>query len=72
MSSSNARNADRLAAASWRKSSYSNGSGGQCVEVGPTRHLVGVRDTKRRDSGRLAVTHAAWTSFVHSVKAHRL
>jgi len=55
---------------SWRKSSYSNGSGGECVEVAdlPDGGRL-VRDTK--DSGRgpiLGFTEAEWRAFVLGVK----
>ncbi|MEV0698803.1 DUF397 domain-containing protein [Saccharopolyspora sp. NPDC050389] len=52
----------------WRKSSYSGHNTG-CVEVGSAPGLVGVRDTKDRDSGTLAVPREAWTRFVTAVKA---
>ncbi|QIZ35000.1 DUF397 domain-containing protein [Saccharopolyspora sp. ASAGF58] len=41
--------------ASWRKSTYSGHNTG-CVEVGSAPGLVGVRDTKDRDGGTLAVS----------------
>ncbi|PKW13103.1 DUF397 domain-containing protein [Saccharopolyspora spinosa] len=41
--------------ASWRKSTY-NGRNTGCVEVGFAPGLVGVRDTKDRDGGTLAVS----------------
>ena len=50
----------------WRKSSRSNGQGGNCVEVAdnlPGRVLV--RDTKNRDSGTLTVAPEAWRAFVN-------
>ncbi|WP_330174713.1 DUF397 domain-containing protein [Streptomyces sp. NBC_01498] len=53
----------------WRKSSYSNGDGGNCVEVAD-RHpgAVLVRDSKIRDSGAvLVVDPAAWADFVATV-----
>ncbi|MCL2581107.1 MAG: DUF397 domain-containing protein [Streptosporangiales bacterium] len=34
----------------WRKSSYSGGSGGQCVEVGQSLGVL-VRDTKNDGTG---------------------
>ncbi|MGW5644078.1 DUF397 domain-containing protein [Saccharopolyspora sp. NPDC003752] len=55
---------------SWRKSSYSGHNTG-CVEVGAAPDLVGVRDTKDRDSGTLAVPREAWTRYVAAVKADR-
>lgn len=49
--------------APWRKSSYSGGNGGSCVEVAPVPGMVGVRDTKDRARGHFAVTRAAWQEF---------
>ncbi|MER8186819.1 DUF397 domain-containing protein [Kitasatospora sp. NPDC094015] len=47
----------------WRKSSYSDGTGGSCVEVDETRPGV-VRDSKDPDGPRLAFTPAGWQAFV--------
>ncbi|MFI1654200.1 DUF397 domain-containing protein [Streptomyces sp. NPDC020472] len=59
-----------LSAATWRKSSYSNSSGGNCVEVADnTPGLVPVRDSKRPDGPVLVVPAAAWAPFVEAVKA---
>jgi len=55
--------------AQWRTSSYSTGSGSNCVEVGPTRQAIGIRDTKNRAAGALAVSPHTWSAFVISVKA---
>ncbi|GAB3559302.1 hypothetical protein J2S53_002551 [Actinopolyspora lacussalsi] len=63
---------DGLADAVWRKSSRSSGNGGACVEVGFTPDTIGVRDTKDRDGGTLAVNSTAWTSFVDAIKSDRL
>ncbi|HUN32263.1 MAG TPA: DUF397 domain-containing protein [Trebonia sp.] len=52
----------------WRKSSYSGGSTGNCVEVASNGAVL-VRDT--RDNGRgpvLRVTSADWSRLVESVK----
>jgi hypothetical protein len=51
----------------WKKPSRSNGSG-NCVEVGSAPGLVGVRDTKNRDGGTLAVPAAQWSAFIDDVK----
>jgi Domain of unknown function (DUF397) len=54
----------------WRKSSYSGGNGGACVEV--ARNLPGavaVRDSKDPDGPRLAFTPEEWTAFTAGVKA---
>ncbi|MBW5251405.1 DUF397 domain-containing protein [Streptomyces sp. P01-B04] len=59
-----------LSAATWHKSSYSNGDGGNCLEVAqghPT--LVPVRDSKRPHGPVLLVDAAAWAPFVEAVKA---
>jgi len=58
-----------LAGAIWRKSSRSNGAGGECVEVAdnlPSRVLV--RDTKNRDGGTLTFAPVAWRAFVDFAK----
>ena len=61
-----------LAQAKWRKSSYSNGNGGACVEV--ARNLpddVAVRDSKDPDGPTLAFAPEQWQSFTAQVKAGR-
>lgn len=52
----------------WRTSSYTS-NGANCVEVAVSPQLVGVRDTKARDSGTLAFDAAAWRGFLAAVKA---
>ena len=50
--------------ATWRKSSYSGGNGGGCVETGIAETgRVLVRDTTNRDGGVHSLTAEAWTSF---------
>jgi Domain of unknown function (DUF397) len=54
---------------SWRKSSYSGGSGGNCVEVADHDHHVMVRDTKQDGTGPvLRVSPAAWRRFADQIK----
>ncbi|MFC8515658.1 DUF397 domain-containing protein [Streptomyces sp. NPDC057257] len=48
----------------WLKSSYSTGSGGECVEVAALPDKVHVRDSKDTTRTALAVQPAAWTTFV--------
>jgi len=54
--------------ARWRTSSYSSGGGQNCVEVGPAGRLVGVRDSKNRAVGALAVSPRAWAAFIDAVR----
>lgn len=56
-----------FAQAPWRKSSFSVGQNSDCVEVAPVAGAVGVRDSKRRAAGALAVSRAAWRAFVADV-----
>ena len=52
----------------WRKSSYSGGSTGNCVEVASNGAIL-VRDTKDNGHGPvLRVTPADWSRLVKSVK----
>nr|WTB34853.1 DUF397 domain-containing protein [Streptomyces sp. NBC_00830] len=48
----------------WFKSSYSTGSGGECVEVALRPARVHVRDSKDATRAALAVEPAAWAAFV--------
>jgi len=52
----------------WRTSSYSGSGGGNCVEVAPAARAVGVRDTKAREFGHLAVSRDAFAAFVEATK----
>jgi hypothetical protein len=60
---------DHLSDATWRKSSYSGGNGGECVEVavlpGQTH---AVRDSKDPDGPKLMFDSAAWRVFAAQVK----
>lgn len=58
-----------LTSARWRKSSHSNASGGDCVEVADgVSGLVPVRDSKVAGGPVLAVSVAAWGPFVAALK----
>ncbi|WP_425578234.1 DUF397 domain-containing protein [Streptomyces albiaxialis] len=49
----------------WRKSSYSNGDGGSCVEVGIAEGFIPVRDTKNGGEGdTLVFSGDAWARFI--------
>jgi hypothetical protein len=51
----------------WRKSSYSDGNGGQCVEVASAEG-VAVRDTTDRGGAVLSIPADAWRAFTATVK----
>ncbi|MEV2251219.1 DUF397 domain-containing protein [Streptomyces sp. NPDC050147] len=56
------------AAARWRKSSYSNGTGGDCVEVADgLPGVVPVRDSKVTSGPALVIPANAWAPFVATV-----
>ncbi|WP_430382487.1 DUF397 domain-containing protein [Streptomyces sp. P10-4] len=58
-----------LSEALWFKSSYSNESGGNCVEVASNiPNLVPVRDSKVPSGPALLLTPAAWSPFIASLK----
>jgi hypothetical protein len=53
----------------WRKSTYSGGQGGNCVEVASAPGLVAIRDTKDKGHGPvLHVSPAAFRKLVISVR----
>ncbi|WP_043677060.1 DUF397 domain-containing protein [Streptomyces xylophagus] len=55
-----------LSSALWRKSSYSNGTGGDCVEVrDDLPGVVPVRDSKVPHGPALLIPALAWAPFVH-------
>ena len=56
----------------WRKSSYSNDTGGNCVEVAETPDSVLLRDTQHRELGHLDFTPETWAVFLANVKSGRL
>lgn len=59
-----------LSRANWRKSSFSNGNGGNCVEVASNLPgIVAVRDTKDQTGPALIFTTAEWQAFVGGVRA---
>ncbi|WP_153532359.1 DUF397 domain-containing protein [Actinomadura macrotermitis] len=56
----------------WRKSSYSGGDSGQCVEIAQVTALIGLRDSKNPDSGHLALDRATFATLIDHVKAGAL
>lgn len=59
-----------LSMTSWRKSSYSNGDGGSCVEVADgLPGAVPVRDSKDPDGPHLTFGSDAWSAFIAGVRS---
>ncbi|NYI06904.1 DUF397 domain-containing protein [Allostreptomyces psammosilenae] len=62
-----------LRRAEWRKSSYSNGGGGECIEAATNfPGVVPVRDSKDPEGPALVFHASAFAAFVGAVKAGRL
>lgn len=58
------------AGAVWRKTSFSNGNGGNCVEVAElSRGHHAVRDSKDPAGPALVFTAAEWAAFTAGVRA---
>ena len=55
----------------WRKSSYSGGTGGDCVEVQRSESVTNVRDSKAPNSGMLSFAVTSATAFLTAVKGGR-
>ncbi|BBJ39840.1 hypothetical protein SSPO_025580 [Streptomyces antimycoticus] len=59
-----------LSVATWRKSSYSNNNGGNCVEVADNLPgVVPVRDSKNPDGPAIPFPTTSWAAFIASLKA---
>jgi Domain of unknown function (DUF397) len=58
-----------LTGVQWRKSSYSNGNGGNCVEVADLDTHRAVRDSKKPTGPALMVTAVAWAAFTAGVRS---
>ncbi|OMI37301.1 DUF397 domain-containing protein [Streptomyces sparsogenes] len=59
-----------LSVARWRKSSYSNNAGGECVEVADNLPgLVPVRDSKDPDGPALIFPAGSWSAFIATLTA---
>ncbi|MGH3972380.1 MAG: DUF397 domain-containing protein [Pseudonocardiaceae bacterium] len=51
----------------WRKSSYSNPNGNECVEVSVSNNAVGIRDSHHSHGAVLAFDHAEWMIFLDGI-----
>ena len=52
----------------WRKSTYSDANGGQCIAATDCHGHVMVRDTANRTAGTLAFSADAWQKFTEALK----
>jgi uncharacterized protein DUF397 len=52
----------------WRKSSYSNPNGNECVEVSFS-NAVGMRDSHHPHGAVLVFDHSEWTAFLDGITA---
>jgi len=52
----------------WRKSTYSDNGGANCVETASDAGAILVRDTTNRDGETLTFTASAWQRFAGSLK----
>jgi hypothetical protein len=52
----------------WRKSTYSDGNGGSCVEVASDEGVM-VRDTTNRDGVMLEFRAGVWAAFVKRLRS---
>lgn len=61
---------DRYAAVAWRKSSRSNGHGGNCVEAAACPHHVALRDSKlahQPDYPVLTMSTTDWAALLTTI-----
>ena len=62
-----------LTLVAWRKSSYSNGEGGACLEVADGFDgVMPVRDSKVPDGPALVFPSRSWSAFVTAVSGGTL
>ncbi|WP_405688498.1 DUF397 domain-containing protein [Streptomyces sp. NBC_00057] len=63
------RHIPELSTARWRKSSYSNSNGGECVEIADAfPGIIPVRDSKHPTGPALLIPTSAWNDFIASLK----
>ncbi|MFD3975213.1 DUF397 domain-containing protein [Streptomyces cyaneofuscatus] len=63
---------DGPALTGWRKSTYSGGDQGECLEFADGHATVPVRDSKTPAGPVLAFSPQGWTRFVTAVKGDEL
>ncbi|GAA4241083.1 hypothetical protein GCM10022254_68510 [Actinomadura meridiana] len=60
-----------LSSRNWRKSTYSDSEGGNCIEVGGVASIVAVRDSTDPDGPVLAFGRAAFADLVTGIQTGR-
>ncbi|MFI9766985.1 DUF397 domain-containing protein [Streptomyces sp. NPDC052415] len=63
------QNSQDLTGAQWRKSTYSGGTGGECLEVADLTPRIAIRDSKNPAHGTLTVTPESFARFVAATTA---
>lgn len=59
-----------LSTAAWRKSSYSNGQSGDCVEVADGfPGVIPIRDSKTPEAPALIFRTRSWATFIRDMRA---
>ncbi|MFG3287846.1 DUF397 domain-containing protein [Streptomyces sp. NPDC048179] len=51
----------------WHRSSYSNGMGGECLEVAALAEEVAVRDSKITLGPQITLGNSAWRGFIQAL-----
>ncbi|WP_217213957.1 DUF397 domain-containing protein [Streptomyces sp. AC550_RSS872] len=51
----------------WRRSSYSNGMGGECLEVAELAGVIRIRDSKAISGPQLTLSTTAWQGFIRAL-----
>ncbi|MFJ3365767.1 DUF397 domain-containing protein [Streptomyces anthocyanicus] len=61
------RSTDFAPEGAWRKASYSDQGGGNCVEIAEGATAVGVRDSKNADGPALVFSNDAFAALIGSI-----
>ncbi|WUH99768.1 DUF397 domain-containing protein [Spirillospora sp. NBC_00431] len=57
-----------LNTATWRKSSHSGGTGGECVELASAPGLIAIRDSKNPNGPKLLIGRDEFAALVATLK----
>jgi hypothetical protein len=57
-----------LTHSAWRKSSYSTGNGGACIEVADLPTTIAIRDSKDPHGPQLNIPHDAFYQLTEAIK----